>query len=76
MTDYWVAGVVALAVWLVTLAIYRLYLHPLARAGFPGPKLAALTTWYEAYYDIVHKGQYIFQIEHMHKKYGKPCNAT
>ena len=50
-------------------ALYRLYLSPIA--GFPGPKLAALTSWYEAYYDIIGKGSYIFEIEKMHRKYGE-----
>jgi hypothetical protein len=50
------------------LALYRLYLSPLAK--FPGPKLAALSQWYEFYYDVVLPGQYIFQIQKMHKKYG------
>lgn len=66
----WAAIAVGLLTWLVTLVIYRLYLHPLARAGFPGPRLAAVTTWYEAYFDVFLQGQYIFQIERMHKKYG------
>jgi hypothetical protein len=66
----WAAITVGLVAWLVTLAIYRLYLHPLARAGFPGPRLAAVTTWYEAYFDVFLQGQYIFQIERMHQKYG------
>ncbi|QKX57632.1 uncharacterized protein TRUGW13939_04750 [Talaromyces rugulosus] len=66
----WATITNGLVAWLVTLAIYRLYLHPLARAGFPGPRLAAVTTWYEAYFDVFLQGQYIFQIERMHQKYG------
>lgn len=50
------------------LALYRLTIHPLAR--FPGPKLAAITRYYEAYWDVVQNGQYTFQIERLHKKYG------
>jgi len=54
--------------YLVTLAVYRLFLHPLAR--FPGPKLAAITRYYEAYYDVVRDGQYTNKITEMHKAYG------
>lgn len=50
------------------LAFYRLFLSPIAK--FPGPKLAAITGWYELYYDCVHKGKYLFEIEKMHDKYG------
>lgn len=51
------------------LAFYRLFLHPLAR--FPGPKLAAVSRWYEAYYDLIQGGQYTPKIAGSHKKYGK-----
>lgn len=53
----------------VYLCIYRLYFHPLSRV--PGPKLAALTRFYEAYYNVLrHDGQYLFQTEKMHAVYG------
>lgn len=65
-------AVSAAAAWfayIVYLAIYRLYLHPLA--DFPGPKLAALSKWYEFYYEVVLVGQFTFHIQELHKKYGK-----
>lgn len=61
------------AIWtvsyLITLAIYRLFFSQIA--GFPGPKLAAATGWYEFYYDYWLNGTYIFEIERMHRKYGE-----
>jgi hypothetical protein len=62
------ASILLLIAYFIGLALYRLYLSPLAR--FPGPKFAALTRWYEFYYDVVLQGQFIFQIQKMHKKYG------
>ncbi|KAJ5505705.1 Cytochrome P450 [Penicillium expansum] len=53
------------------LVVYRLYLSPLAKV--PGPKLAALSSWYEAYYDLVsegHGGQFVFQVKRLHEKHG------
>jgi hypothetical protein len=60
--------VAAIVLYYATLVLYRLYLHPLAR--FPGPKLAAVTRWYEGYYDLYQKGQYTFKIAQLHKQYG------
>lgn len=64
-------------IWLLALAllgyvaftvIYRLYFHPLSK--FPGPKIAAVTTLYNAYHDVVRGGQYVWVVEEMHKQYG------
>lgn len=53
----------------LSVCIYRVTLHPLAR--FPGPKLAAATFWYEFYYDLFpRKLQYLWKIEELHKRYG------
>ncbi|KAF2403936.1 cytochrome P450 [Trichodelitschia bisporula] len=50
-------------------AVYRLYFHPLAK--FPGPKIAALTTWYEGWYDYLWlQGKFTFHLADLHKKYG------
>lgn len=49
--------------------ICRLYFHPLAK--FPGPKLAAATTLYNAYWDICTPGL-VKHLPEMHNKYG-PC---
>lgn len=59
------------AVWLAYVvfgAIYRLFFHPLSR--FPGPRVAALTRWYEFYYDVIQPGQFIWKIEGLHQEYG------
>lgn len=64
----WQSIAVPAVAYCLTLAFYRLYLDPLAK--FPGPKLAAITRYYEAYYDVVKKGQYTFRIAEMHRQYG------
>ncbi|KAK7935352.1 hypothetical protein PG985_000847 [Apiospora marii] len=58
----------AFVIYTVYLVIYRTYFSPLSK--FPGPKIAAASFWYEFYYDYWCNGQYIFEIERMHKKYG------
>lgn len=57
-----------LLVYVAALFIYRLYFSPIA--GFPGPKLAALTLWYEFYFDIVLSGRYQWKIKRLHAQYG------
>ncbi|CUS08978.1 unnamed protein product [Tuber aestivum] len=58
-------------VWLlnrIILVLYRLYLDPLSK--FPGPKLAAATSMYEMYYDIVEDGTFVWKMDELHRKYG------
>lgn len=59
------------AVYLAYGIIWHLLWSPLAK--FPGPKLAALTLWYEFYYDVIKNGRYMWEIEKMHEKYGSLC---
>ncbi|KAF2435995.1 cytochrome P450 [Tothia fuscella] len=59
---------IALAAYTVYGAIWRLYLSPIAH--IPGPRIAAVTLWYEFYYDVILGGQYTFKIIKLHKKYG------
>ena len=56
--------------WLVVEGVRRLFFTNLAH--IPGPRLAALTSWYEFYYDVVKPGQYVWKIKELHAEYGKP----
>ena len=63
-----ISSAAILLVYTLTTALYRLCYSPLAH--FPGPKIAAATGWYEFYFDVIKRGQYVFEIERMHQKYG------
>jgi hypothetical protein len=53
----------------ICIAIYNISpLHPLSH--FPGPKIAAVSYLYEAYYDWWCVGRYGKVIARMHEKYG------
>ena len=56
-----------------TIISYRLYFHPLSR--FPGPKLAACTTLYRAYYQMVCDGEHVAQATKLHESYGIAISA-
>lgn len=63
-----------LVIYLVGLGLYRLYWSPLA--GYPGPKLAALSNWYEFYYDVILQGKFTLHIQELHKQYGQVLHPT
>ena len=71
MMQVLISSLLALVLFICGLAVYRLLLSPIA--GFPGPKIAALTSWYEFYHDYWCLGSYVFQIEKMHQDHGRWC---
>ena len=62
-------GFSLLGLYLMYIAVYRLFLNPLAKV--PGPKLAALTRCYEMYYDLIKPALFPWKIMELHEKYGE-----
>lgn len=60
-----VAGAVAYSMHNV---ISSLMLHPLA--NIPGPKYAAITGYYQFYYDVIRRGRFPWKLKLLHQKYG------
>ncbi|KAK6441795.1 hypothetical protein LTR95_001961 [Oleoguttula sp. CCFEE 5521] len=63
-----VLAISSYTIYSLTKLFYRVFLHPLAR--FPGPRLAAATYLYEAYYDVWKGGQFLFHLDVLHDQYG------
>lgn len=62
-------GAASFGLYLIGLSIYRLRFHRISH--IPGPRLAALTYYYQSYYDFFpHQGQFLFKLEELHRKYG------
>ena len=62
---------IAFVGWLVSQTVYNLYFHPLSK--LPGPRLAAVSRWYEFYFDVFKRpgGQFPPQLQRLHRQYGK-----
>ena len=67
------AAATIFAVIFVLRCLYNLWWHPLRK--IPGSRLAAMTGLYEFWYDVVLDGQYLFEIQKMHDKYGKMAKS-
>lgn len=65
----WGMVIVLIGLYSIGLGVYRLYFSPIAK--FPGPKLAALTFWYEFYFDVIKQGRYTWQLARLHDQYGR-----
>ncbi|KEY64036.1 Tri4 [Stachybotrys chartarum IBT 7711] len=55
-------------VYILGTCFYNVYLHPLRH--IPGSKLAVMGPYLEFYHEVIRKGQYLWEIEKMHEKYG------
>ncbi|GAB1741274.1 hypothetical protein NU219Hw_g6515t1 [Hortaea werneckii] len=65
-----------LLVYLVALAVYLLYLCPLAKSRIPGPRIGSLTKFYEAWYETVQRGRFAFKLDDLHERYGPVIRIT
>jgi len=59
---------VFIALYYVLRTVYRLTLHPLA--GFPGPKLAAVSNLYAMSYDLPLRSSFLKKLPQLHDQYG------
>ncbi|KAE8153060.1 cytochrome P450 [Aspergillus avenaceus] len=65
---------VILSLFITAIVIYRLFLSPLSK--FPGPRLAAATRLYEAYFQLVKGGRFTWHINELHEQYGPIVRIT
>ena len=61
LLSFFLTALIMIVFYIIYGIVYRLYLSP---------KLAAVTWWYEIYYDVVLSGKYIWKIQELHKEYG------
>lgn len=74
----WIIGYGLLAILvasvLYSFVIYQLFFHPLRKV--PEPWLAAATSWYVFYRDIILGGHYVKEYPKIHAKYGQSQHSA
>ncbi|KAJ5663377.1 hypothetical protein N7507_004108 [Penicillium longicatenatum] len=68
MANLLTVGISGVLISLAIRFIYRLYFHPLSK--IPGPKLAAATSAYIFYFNVIKQGTFIWELERLHEVYG------
>lgn len=63
-----------LPLWLVGVAAYNVYFHPLAKV--PGPKLAAVTSLYKTYFNATDGSKFYLQIAKLHEQFGLSASLS
>ena len=67
-TDIVVSFITLQLAYIVYAVISRVFLSHLR--SIPGPKLAAITSWYEFYFDAIQPGRFVWKIKDLHSEYG------
>ena len=49
-------------------AVYNLYFHPLAH--FPGPRVAAASSWWQVYVELIKQESLSIKLLELNRKYG------
>jgi hypothetical protein len=54
--------------YVICVGLWRVLFHPLSR--FPGPKLAAATSLYRTYHEVIRGGEFLRKLNELHAIYG------
>ena len=54
---------------LVSIAVYRVFFHPLTRAGFPGPLLSRVTIFHRVFLTLRAKHRHALVLQRLHAQY-------